>query len=400
MNKLRKPLKIFPKQLYLEQELRRRFNDGFELIQVILGPRQIGKTTSIQNILKDYAGPALYVSAEEGVSVNADWLNEVWQQARGKDPGCLLVIDEIQKVPNWSERIKSLWDRQKWEAKGLRKTAKLKVVLLGSSSIKIQEGLSESLSGRFELIRAFHWTWQESRRLLKIASTMTLEEYLVFGGYPGAYRFLKSKKRFDSYVQDSIINTVIEKDLLTQGRVRNPGLFRQTFQLLRTLPATEISYTKLLGQLHERGNTELIKNYLDLYDGAFLFVQIHKFNMKEFNTRLSSPKIVCMAPALLDPKQKSQPEFLGLCFEALVGADLLRAGLEVYYWREGDFEVDYVIRYKSLIVGIEVKTQKHKSSKSVVEFQKIYPKAKIIYINYGNYLKFSADVEAFLDQFS
>ncbi len=384
-----KKLKILDSQTQLEKDLRRRFNEGFDLIQIILGPRQVGKTTSILNLLKDYLGPSYYVSAEKNLTTQADWLNEVWQQAINKNPETLLVIDEIQKIENWSERIKTLWDSQRFTKK-----SNLKLILLGSSSIHIQTGLTESLTGRFEIISAYHWSLQDTLKISK----MTLDQYLLFGGYPGSYKFLKNSRRFDDYIQNSIINTVIEKDLLPQGKVRNPALFRQTFQLLRGLPSIEISYTKLLGQLQEKGNTDLIKNYLDLYQGAFLFSQIHKYNPKPLKSRLSSPKIISMAPALIDPQQKKQPEFLGLCFESLIGAELIKSQLQVYYWREGDYEIDFVVPYKAQLLGIEVKTKKNKSSKSVTEFKKHFPHAQIIYIHQENFSSFSKDVMKFLDR--
>lgn len=389
MPKPPKKLQILDSHIQLERDLRERFNEGFDLIQVILGPRQVGKTTSILNIIKEFASPSHYVSAEKNLLTPVDWLNEVWQQAVDISPNCLLVIDEIQKIDNWSERIKILWDDQNRTDK-----TQIKLILLGSSSTHIQFGLSESLTGRFELIHAYHWNLQDTLKL----HSMTLEQYLVYGGYPGAYKFIKNPKRFDEYIQNSIVDTVIEKDLIPQGKIRNPALFRQTFQLLRGLPSTEISYTKLLGQLQEKGNTDLIKNYLDLYQGAFLFMQIHKFHAKSLKTRLSSPKIICMAPALLNIHEKSQSEFMGLCFESLVGAELIKSKLELHYWREGDYEVDFVVKYKSHVVGIEVKTKKNKSSKSIAEFKKAFPLAQVIYINYENFSSFSKNIPQFFDK--
>lgn len=366
----------------IQTRLESRLKEGFDLIQVILGPRQVGKTTAILNALNSYPGESFYISAEKELSPTPDWIHEIWQTATSKSPDCLLVIDEIQKVPNWSEQIKSLWDAQ-----SRMKKTQLRLVLLGSSSVKIQQGLTESLTGRFELIRAYHWSLAETQFLKK----MDLETYLKFGGYPGTYKMISNQSRFEDYLQNSIIGTVIEKDLLTQGRVRNTGLFKQTFSVLQGLPATEISYTKLLGQLQDRGNTDLIKNYLDLYEGAFLFTQIYKYHGKSFKSRLSTPKIISMAPALLDLSDKDTPEFLGRCFESLVGADLIRAGLSLHYWRDGDYEIDFVTKYKRHVVGIEVKSQKRKSSKSVAEFKKAVPGALVLYINFENYQKFAKD---------
>lgn len=379
--------KITSKHSSFEKALRLRFNEGFDLIQVILGPRQVGKTTAILNLLKDYKGISFYASAEDNLAIQTNWLDEQWQLALNKSHTCLLVIDEIQKVPNWSERIKSLWDGQK-----LNKNQLLKLVLLGSSSLKIQQGLSESLTGRYELLRAFHWNYKDSQLIKKLS----FEDYLVYGGYPGSYQFISNPKRFDTYIQNSIVSSVIEKDLLNESRIRNPSLLKQTFQILQALPAAEISYTKMLGQLQDKGNTDLIKNFLELFEGAFLIKQIHKYHKKAFRTRLSTPKIICLSPSLLERQQKKSPEFLGLCFESLVGADLLKADLPTSYWREGDFEIDFVVELNSHLIGIEVKSQKRKSSKSIPAFLKEFKKAKIVYINFENYHNFSIDPEAFL----
>lgn len=370
----------------LEQKIQQRFKDGFDLIQVVLGPRQVGKTTTILQIIKTNKNPALYFTADQQIGLGPEWIDQVWQEALAKNEKCLLVIDEIQKIKGWSERIKYLWDSQK------QKKSKIKVILLGSSSWQILEGLSESLTGRFELIRAHHWSLKESSQISK----MNLEKYLKFGGYPGSYKYIKKPQRFTSYIEDSIVSTVIDKDVLNQTHIKNPALFKQTFKLLQTLPAVEISYTKLLGQLQDKGNTDLIKNYLELYEGAFLFTQIFKYSKKEFKTRLSTPKIISMCPALLSLRDKSSPEFLGRCFESLVGSDLVKTGLKVYYWRDGDYEVDFVIEDGTKIYAVEVKSQKRKSSKSLSEFRKQYPNAKTVYINFDNYERFAKDPEEFI----
>jgi predicted AAA+ superfamily ATPase len=371
----------------LDRTLSNRLDDGLDLIQVILGPRQVGKTSAILKYLERYKGASHYVSAESAISPTKNWLDEVWQTAVEKSSKCLLVIDEIHKIEDWSERIKSLWDSQQ-----RLKSTQLRVVLLGSSSLVIQKGLTESLTGRFELIRAYHWSLVDTHKLKK----MSVTDYLRYGGYPGALKLIADKERFFDYIQNSIINTVVEKDILSQARVRNPALFRQTFMLLRSLPAAEISYTKLLGQLQDKGNTDLIKGYLEMYEGAFLITQIFKFSNNQFRSKVSTPKIVCMAPVLLDQTKMDDPAFLGLAFESLVGANLVGAGLKTYYWRDGDCELDFVVTIGNQIFGIEVKTKKIKSSKSIGEFQKHYPNSRIVFVSMDNYAKFAIDPAKFL----
>lgn len=372
----------------LTQKLKARFQEGFSLIQVILGPRQVGKTTAILNLIKNFKKPHLYVSCDNKIANHADWLNEVWQNALTQSESCYLFIDEIQKIENWSEVIKSLWDKQKI------KNTNIKLILLGSSSLKIQKGLTESLTGRFELISAYHWTYKESQLLQKF----NLEEFLKFGGYPESYKYIQSPQRFKNYINNSIIATVIEKDILTMFDIRKPALFKQTVQMLSSLPAAEISYTKMLGQLQDKGNTELIKNYIEILEGAFLFAQIYKYNAKTLNIRSSSPKIIPMCPSLSHFSSKSNKDFIGLCFEALVGSDLVKLDLEVYYWRNGDFEIDYVVLYNNTLIGIEVKSGKRKSSKSVPKFKETFPDATVIYINFENYKTFSENPIRFLEK--
>lgn len=374
-----------------ESAIAERFKKGFKEIQVLLGPRQVGKTTSILSFLKKYKGPYLYISADEVLETDLNWLDQAWQKAFDLSPQCLLVIDEIQKVQDWSSQIKRLWDKQK-----ISKKSRLKLFLLGSSSLKIQKGLSESLTGRFELLRAYHWNYLETQKIKK----MSFENYLLYGGYPGAYDHIKDPVRFSSYLTKSIIQTVIEKDILQYHRIKNPALFKQLFDILSRLPSCEISYTKLLGQLQDKGNTDLVKDYLDLYEGAYLFQQVHKYQTAHFTRKTSSPKIIPMAPALIQlDYKKASKENMGLAFEALVGSDLLRAELSTTYWRDKDNEVDFVVEYKNRIIAIEVKSGKKKSSKSLSAFKIRFPTAVIIFINPENYEMFCADPVQFIERF-
>ncbi len=369
-------------------ELSSNLNESPNFIQVILGPRQVGKTTGIDLFLKNYKGPYFMVSGDEFRGDSLTWLTFQWQKANDSGEKPLLIIDEIQKIPDWSAHIKSLWDRER------KKSSEFKLVLLGSSSLKIQSGLSESLTGRFQMIRTFHWNYSQSHQLHKI----TLDEYLKYGGYPGSYSLLKNEKKWQSYLQNSIIDTVIGKDILQQAQVRNPALFRQAFILLSGLPACEISYTKLLGKLQEKGNTDLIKYYIELFEGAYLFKSIPKYHPQPLRLRSSSPKIIPLCPALIDRLVYGQAAEEGRVLEAAVGARLAQVYPHLFYWRDGDFEVDYVLETGSRLIAIEVKTKKNKSSKSLPEFIKKYPKAKIIFINEENFISFDKNPEHFIKQ--
>ncbi len=357
-----------------------------DLIQVIIGPRQVGKTTGVLEYLKTQDSlTTRYVSADGEVSRPGSWLEEQWLLLQFDSIGPngnegLLVIDEIQKVENWSETAKKLWDQQK------RTGTKIKLILLGSSSLEIQKGLSESLTGRFKLHTVHHWNLDESHR----GYDLDLEKFLVFGGYPGSYTFIKDKVSWLQYVNESIVNTVIGRDILSLNRVKSPSLFKQTFYLACSYGAQEISYNKLLGQLQDKGNVELIKHYLELFEGAFLLKQLFKYSNKKTLSRSSSPKILPLAPSLysitLDADLNS--EHRGRAFEIAVGCELIRLPGQLFYWREGPFEVDYVYKFGQNVFAIEVKSNRKRNQKSLTEFKTKFPGSKTMIVTPDSFSNF------------
>jgi uncharacterized protein len=371
-----------------ELALNLKANNGF--LQVILGPRQVGKTTSVLHFLEHtYKSPYHYVSADKVFQNSSLWIRDEW--AKATQQNALLVIDEIQKVENWAETVKSLWD----EAKRTKKY--IPCVILGSSSLEIQKGLTESLTGRFQLIQAFHWNFAESEE----GYGLSFEEFLKFGGYPGSYELYQSGGDWANYVKTSIIETVIEKDILLNHTVKSPALFKQAFEMLSSYPAQEISYTKLLGQLQNKGNTDLIKHYLHLYEGAFLIKIIEKFSTNKLKVKASSPKILPLAPAFyyLNVLDDYRGEERGRVLEACVGAQLVRTGLELYYWREKNDEVDFVLKRGRTIWAIEVKSGRKKSTSGLEKFKSYFSNAKLVIIGSDNYKEFEKDPLSFLEKF-
>lgn len=267
------------------QELVKRLKEPQPLIQVVIGPRQVGKTTGVQQVLQSGKREYLYVSADESLHVADNWLSEQWQKAMLLPAGSILAIDEIQKIPHWQDTLKLLWDN--------RNKNNLRVIILGSSSFEIQQGLKESLAGRYEVIKVYHWNAQESKLM-----SLTFEQHLVQGGYPGSYRLLSSPQRWQKYIQESILENVLHKDILRLRPLAKPALFRQFIEIVRAYPCQEISYHKLLGQLQDKGNIDLIKNYLFLLECAFLYRALEKYSKKEYLKKGSSPKIVPLCPAL------------------------------------------------------------------------------------------------------
>jgi uncharacterized protein len=340
--------------------LAERLAEPRRFVQVVAGPRQVGKSTMVQQVTAELDVPVRYVSADEPTLRGADWVNQQWEavrlEATGK-AGAVLVLDEIQKIPVWSETVKRLWDED------TRKKRPVKVVLLGSSPLLIAQGLTESLAGRFETLRLPHWSFTEMRT----AFGWTLEQYLYFGGYPGAAPLVGDPARWLRYIADSLIETSIARDVLLLSRVDKPALLRRLFELACRYSGQILSYTKMLGQLQDAGNTTTLAHYLDLLAGAGMVCGLQKYAGDAARSRGSSPKLQVLNTALmtvtagLSPQEAlADREFRGRLTESAVGAHLANAAAagecELYYWRERGEEVDFVVKAHSRLTAIEVKS--------------------------------------------
>ena len=370
-------------------QLAQRLQGAAPLIQVLVGPRQVGKTVGVRQLMAQGPWPTHYASADDVLVSDRSWLLEQWQQALLLGDGALLVVDEIQKVPNWPETMKALWDAR---------PGRLRVLLLGSSALAIQAGVTESLAGRFELLRVHHWTFAE----LHAAFGYNLERYLAFGGYPGVVALENEPDRWYAYMKDAIVEAVIGRDILQSRKVANPALFRQAFEILCAYPAQEISYTKLLGQLQDKGNTDLVKYYIELYGGAFLLHALQKYSPKAWLARSSSPKMLPACPALysmaagVDVAQSAEQR--GRAFELAVGAELVQQPGQVFYWRERNDEVDFVYQYRDRLYAVEVKSGRKKSAKGLEAFCMQAPKALRVIVTPENFAQFSSDPRGFFQQ--
>lgn len=361
-----------------------RLKEDLNFIQVVIGPRQVGKTTGLQQIVSDWHGSSLMVTADELATPSREWLDLQWQRAEQKGSGTMLVIDEVQKIPQWNQTVKYMFDRDR---------RKLKVVLLGSASLSLQKGLSESLAGRYEVIRANHWNLKECQEALG----WSLAEYLKFGGYPAAGELIEDISRWQSFMRDSIIEPVLFKDILGLTSVAKPALFRQTFEVAMAYPSREISLQKILGQLQDSGNVTTIKHYLELLEGAFLIKVLQKYTGSEIKKRASSPKIVPLNNGLVhafhDPIDIDlNPEWRGRIFEAAIGAALATvAEGNLYYWREGRYEVDYVLCLEGKVYAIEVKSSRRRNINGLTKFLAQYPNSIPVIIDNQN-------IETFLQE--
>jgi predicted AAA+ superfamily ATPase len=340
-------------------ELAKRLREPRRHIHIVAGPRQVGKTTLVQQVVERLDVPVRFASADEPTLRGHSWIAEQWDAARveaGKGGG-VLVLDEVQKLSDWSESVKRLWDEDS------RARRKLKVVLLGSAPPLIQRGLSESLAGRFEVLRVPHWSFTEMRE----AFGLTLEQFLYFGGYPGAAPLIEDPTRWRHHILDSLIETTIARDVLLLTRVDKPALLRRLFELGCRYSGQVLSYTKMLGQLQDAGNTTTLAHYLDLLAGAGLLVGLPKFAGAAVRQRGSSPKLQVLNTALLSAQSGYSPDdartdtaFRGRLVESAVGAHLANAAAtascELFYWRDGNREVDFVVRSGRSVCAIEVKS--------------------------------------------
>lgn len=347
-------------------------------LQIIVGPRQVGKTTIMGQVLEECTLPYDSYSADDVTGVSADWLAQVWETARMKmlaqgNIKRLLVIDEVQKISNWSETVKAEWDRD------TREKRELIVVLLGSSRMLIEKGLTESLAGRFELIRLSHWTYMEMRDCFG----WTLPQYIFFGGYPGAAAFIGNETRWRNYVKDSLVEPSISKDVLMDTRVLKPQLLRQLFEIGSSCSGELLSLTKVAAQLQDAGNVTTLAGYLHLLDECGLLCGLQKYaadNSRKYN---SIPKFQVHNNALRNAWSElnyseavENPKEWGRMAESAVGAYLVSqaqiADYKVYYWRENNDEVDFVLTRRDRKIAIEVKSGRRTVNAGLPKFKTLY----------------------------
>ena len=348
------------------KQLLERFSEPRRFIQVLLGPRQVGKTTLALEAKEQLDIPSHYVSADTATLQDLVWLETQWEVARQKidnKKGGLFIIDEVQKIPYWSEMVKKLWDED------TKNKINLRLVILGSSPWLMQKGLSESLMGRFEILPITHWNFLEMNRVFH----WELDQFIYFGGYPGAAPFANEKdiSRWFNYINDSLIETTISRDILLMTQVNKPILLRRLFQLGCNYSSQLLSYQKILGQLQDAGNTTTIAHYLELLSGVGVLTGLNKYANNNIRTRASSPKFQVYNTALMSAQSgksfeeaKNDKDFWGRLTESAVGAYLLNeirgTQIELYYWREGDKEVDFVLKKGDFVTAIEVKTTQKK----------------------------------------
>ena len=343
------------------QVIKRRLEERRRFIQVVMGARQIGKSTVVKQVLKDIDIPYQFFSADNVPATNSAWISNCWAAVRSlkeskKLESIILVIDEIQKISNWSEVVKKEWDDDTFYDRDI------KVLLLGSSRVLLEKGLSESLAGRFEEIRMGHWSYQEMRECFGYS----LDQYIFYGGYPGAAVLVDDYDRFQQYIQSSIIEATINKDILMDTPISKPALLRQTFELGAAYSGNLLSLNKMLGTLQDAGNTATLAGYVNLLDESGLLCGLQKFSVDMARRKASIPKFQVYNNALkmvFSPFSFEQAildrKTWGHIFESGIGAYLVNQAFihrfEVFYWRERNDEVDFVLRKFLVKSGILTK---------------------------------------------
>jgi hypothetical protein len=369
----------------LHDELMKRLKEKRRFLQVLAGPRQVGKTTLARQVMETSKLTAHYASADEPTLRDRTWIEQQWDAARLKarenKAGALLVLDEVQKVSDWSEAVKRLWDMDTHAG------VPLKVVLLGSAPLLIQRGLTESLAGRFEVIPVPHWSFAEMRE----AFGWDLEQYIFYGAYPGSADLIAEPERWRRYIVDSLIETTISRDILLLTRVDKPALLRRLFHLGCAYSGQILSYQKMLGQLTDAGNTVTLAHYLELLQWAGMVAGLSKYAHGLIRQRGSSPKLQVLNTALMSAQDsraitdaRQDGDYWGHLVESCVGAHLFNTSfgtnIALTYWRERNQEVDFILQQGKAVVAIEVKSGRRLESLPGMEaFAKRFkPKRKLL----------------------
>jgi len=340
----------------LEKRLRERAPGR---IQLVTGPRQVGKTTLLLAIQKTFGSRALYAPADGTESSLPGWWERLWQKINGmaERHRAILLIDEIQHVPEWSQRLKAEID------KIYREGRRVHIVVTGSSALHLGQGSIESLAGRFERLHLLHWPLIEMAQRLRRSVSFAADLFIRYGCYPGALKFLKDEDRWKAYVRDSIVEPAIGRDIMAMETIRKPALLRQIFAVCAGHPAEIVSLQKIRGLLHDRGALATVSHYLEVIEEASLVSPVRKYSDKVIRRRASPPKLIVLNNAILSSMGNSSPADRnddptrwGRWVENACIAHAWNAGQKIYYWREEPLEVDVLIDGNWGRWALEIKT--------------------------------------------
>lgn len=356
-----------------------RLQEPRRTIQVVAGPRQVGKTTLVKQVLQQLSTPSRFFNADGVEPDDKDWIAARWEEVRAlmhfnQYQEMVLVIDEAHKINNWSEQVKREWDADTFN------DVNIKVVLLGSSRLLLKKGLTESLAGRFEILSMTHWSFQEMQE----AFGWDINQYVYFGGYPGSAPYVNNEARWRKYMRESIIAPAIEKDVLQTTYIYKPALMHQLFHLGCAYSGELLSYNKMLGLLQDAGNATTLVNYLEVLGESKLLTGLPKYVKDASRKYRTIPKLQVYNNALLTAltegvsyeKVFTDPQLWGRWVESAVGCYLLdkadELDCDLFYWREDNEEVDFVLRRADKLLAIEVKSGKRQSNSGLSTFRQMY----------------------------
>ena len=356
-----------------------RLQEPRRTIQVVAGPRQVGKTTLVKQVIQQLSTPSRFFNADGVEPDDKDWIAARWEEVRAlmhfnQYQEMVLVIDEVHKINNWSEQVKREWDADTFN------DVNIKVVLLGSSRLLLKKGLTESLAGRFEILSMTHWSFQEMQE----AFGWDINQYVYFGGYPGSAPYVNNEARWRKYMRESIIAPAIEKDVLQTTYIYKPALMHQLFHLGCAYSGELLSYNKMLGLLQDAGNATTLVNYLEVLGESKLLTGLQKYVKDASRKYRTIPKLQVYNNALLTAltegvsyeKVFTDPQLWGRWVESAVGCYLLDKADELecdlFYWRENNEEVDFVLRRADKLLAIEVKSGKRQSNSGLSTFRQMY----------------------------
>lgn len=348
-------------------------------IQLLTGPRQVGKTTLLLEIAKQFGQGAVYAAGDEPAAASPGFWERCWAQAearthRGK---VVLLFDEIHRLGDWAARLKGYWDDLR------RRRVPVHVVATGSSALRVATGSRESLAGRFERMTLSHWSASSLAATFQISTDQAASDVVNFGSYPGAVELLNDPERWRDYIRDSIIDPAIGRDVLALGAVRRPALLRQVFAVAVGSPAQIVSLQKLQGQLVDKGALETVAHYLELLQEAYMVAALERFSARAHRRRAAPPKLVTLNNALLTavhpdgpPNVKREPQRFGAWVENACLAFAVSQGQRVSYWREEPLETDAVVEGSWGHWAIEVKAGRFdlQDLKGPLEFCRRYSK--------------------------
>jgi uncharacterized protein len=348
-------------------------------IQLLAGPRQVGKTTLLLEIADRLGRQAVYSAADAPEAA----LPGFWERLLARveevataERRAVMLLDEAHLLHDWAARLKGLWDRFR------RKQTPIHIVATGSSALHLAAGSRESLAGRFERLTLTHWSAGSIAQVFEIGPAQAAELFVRMGSYPGAFPLRGDVPRWSAYVRDAILEPAIGRDILALAAVRRPALLRQVFGVAAASPAQIVSLQKLQGQLQDAGALETIAHYLGLLEEAFLVAALPKFSARAARRRSAPPKLVTLNNALvavMDPKgivdADSDPRRFGAWLENACLAHAWNSGQQVSYWREEPLEVDGVIEGSWGRWAVEVKSGSFQMSdlKALLELVRRHP---------------------------